>query len=37
MLLSWGLLGMSLIDLDHQLLPDVLLGVFVGLLHLRKA
>ena len=24
MLLSWGLLGMSLIDLDHQLLPDVL-------------
>jgi len=24
MLLSWGLLAMSLIDLDHQLLPDVL-------------
>ncbi|WP_439863236.1 prepilin peptidase [Pseudomonas antarctica] len=24
MLLSWGLLGMSLIDVDHQLLPDVL-------------
>ncbi|KQM52765.1 methyltransferase [Pseudomonas sp. Leaf15] len=24
MLLSWGLLAMSLIDVDHQLLPDVL-------------
>ena len=24
LLLSWGLLGMSLIDLDHQLLPDAL-------------
>ncbi|WP_395609199.1 prepilin peptidase [Pseudomonas sp. B22129] len=24
LLLSWGLLGMSLIDTDHQLLPDVL-------------
>ncbi|AZE87521.1 prepilin peptidase [Pseudomonas orientalis] len=24
MLLSWGLLGMSLIDVDHQLLPDVM-------------
>ncbi|RZI19299.1 MULTISPECIES: prepilin peptidase [Pseudomonas] len=24
MLLSWGLLGMSLIDVDHQLLPDAL-------------
>ncbi|MGY2293111.1 prepilin peptidase [Pseudomonas sp. SDO528_S397] len=24
MLLSWGLLAMSLIDIDHQLLPDVL-------------
>ncbi|AZE82205.1 Leader peptidase (Prepilin peptidase) [Pseudomonas orientalis] len=24
MLLSWGLLGMSLIDVDHQLLPDAI-------------
>ena len=32
LLLTWGLLAMSLIDADHQPLPDVLLPLWLGLI-----